>query len=419
MTGRGTVRGGSLAALAALAALGACDTPPLRIAFELSGGPTQACPAPSVAIPPTCSDVPMLCDAVLNIRIVRPSAPQETYLPLCEDIPFVRGGDRDLCPIANIDLPSSRLPKETLEVQVMIWPRGAVKEDPITGALDCREIYGQPVLTMFGVDGFPLEISPAPALGGRAFYHPGDEQTVVRLGCLDLQAVNQAACLGGIEVSAAVNEFERPARSVAPAMVPDLLVSVAEPIWNGSEYRIESTSPLAAEAATPNVDPRWLASIEKPNIQDTLCVQVIGTNGSNTATIRCDRLTEPARRLDVTGYWLSADVLDAIVAGLELPRLPAAGLTIGVVLDPQGRPASGYSVRSDGGGALKYLTPSYEVVPAGTATTPSGLFAVVDDPYSTEYTASDGTSPLTASGLGGRVHGRVTIVVLQLAPVSS
>jgi hypothetical protein len=405
----------AVAALAALAALAACDPPPLKIAFQVSGGPTQACPAAGMSASPSCSDVPMLCDAVLNIRIVRPTTPQETYVPVCEEIPPTR--DRDLCSIENIDLPPSELPKDTLEVQVLIWPRDAVKVDPDTGALDCREIYGQPVLIGFGIDGFPEDVVPSPALGGRAYYHPGDEQTVVTLGCSDLAAVNRPVCVGaaGVQIGGAVNDFERPTRSIARTMVNDLAVSVGEPVYDGDQYRMENTSALALAAPQGSEDPRWSGVV--PGLMDSLCVQVIGTSGANTATVRCD-LVSPTQRLDVTGFWLRPELLGEIVTGLGLGRLPPQGLTIGLVLDPQGRPASGYEVTSLPGTPISYLTADHQVVPGGGSTTSSGLFVSEAALYGTSFTARNSTLSLTAAGIGGLVRGRVTIVILQLAPVA-
>src|SRR5690606_2491532 len=129
-------------------------------------------------------------------------------------------------------------------------------------------------------------------------------------------------------------------------------------------------------------------------------------------------LPPAARRLDVTGFWMPSELLDEIVTGMGLAGLPPEGLTLGVVLDPQGRPADGYQVLASPGAAVAYLGANRQVIPGGTATASSGLFVSQDAPYGTSFTASSGALSLTATGLGGRVSGRVTIVVLQLAPAA-
>jgi hypothetical protein len=388
--------------------LAACDAGTLRIAFQVSDGPVQACPSSAVPPAPACGDVPMLCEAVLNIRIVRPSSPDETYLPLCAAIP--RDRKRDLCSIEHIDLPSRQLPKETLEVQVMIWPRDAVKEDPVTGELDCREIHGQPVSIGFGVHGFPEEIAPAPALGGRAYYHPGDDLTVVTLGCSDLSAVNRPECAGQIELRAGVNELDHWSTPISPPAA--LLVSAGEPrylpIRNEHEWRlIEALEPLPAE-------PTWFGALDALDARDSLCVEVIGNTGANTAAVRCGRIDASARTLELAGVWVPPARLAEILAGLGLPKLPPEGLTIGVLLDEQGNPAGGYQIRTSPDTLVQYLNASSQVVPGGLATTATGMFVSMDAPYGSDFRAFKGDQTPRALGLGGRINGKVTIVVLRL-----
>ena len=68
---------------------------------------------------------------------------------------------------------------------------------------------------------------------------------------------------------------------------------------------------------------------------------------------------------------------------------------------------------------MQYLTPTSQVVPGGTATTSTGLFVSMDAPYGTDFRASQGEQQPRALGIGGRVQGKVTIVVLQLGAVAS
>jgi hypothetical protein len=400
-------------AAAVLLGLAACDGDTLRIAFQISDGPAQACPSAAAPAAPTCADVPMLCDAVLNIRIVRPASPEETYLPLCEIIP--RATERNLCSIEQINLPARQLPKETLEVQVMIWPRAAVKEDPATGELDCREIYGQPVSVGFGVDGFPEEISPSPAVGGRAYYHPGDEQTVVTLGCADLAAVNRPSCAGQIELRAGVGALDAPLGSVSSVSAADLMVSVGEPRYdiNLDAHEWSTIKVLDLEPTAPGQAPLWSAGVDALASEGTLCVDVIGLRGMNTAALRCARIDPSARMFDLSGIWVPTSRLGQILAGLGLLTVPPRGLTVGVLLDGQGLAAAGYQIATSPSSAVQYLSEAGEVLPGATATASSGLFVSLDAPYDADFLALQGGIE-RARGVGGRVNGQVTVVVLRL-----
>jgi hypothetical protein len=401
------VLAGALAGVLVLSA--GCDSDTLKIAFQISGGPVQACPSAAVPAAPTCADVSLGCDAVINIRIVRPASPEETYLPLCEVIPRDR---RDLCSLELIHLPARQLPKETLEVQVMIWPRYAVKEDPVTGELDCREIYGRPVSIGFGVHGFPEEMAPAPALGGRAYYHPGDEQTVVTLGCSDLPAVNRPVCTGQVELRAGVNELGSWLAPLSPQA--PVAVRVGEPRYAANRDEHE-WSPIVTLEPQP-AEQRWGKTIEWLDVEESLCVEVIGTNGANVPTVRCARVDARARMFELAGTWLPASRLQRILAGLMFNDIPPQGLTLGVVLDAAGLPAAGYRVESSPQHAVKYLGMDDQVVTGGV-TTPSGLFVSEDAPYGADFRAYQGqgtTERTRAPAVGGKVNGKVTIAVLQL-----
>jgi len=406
---------GALGVAAVAAGLGCgvgCGDDTIRIGLAISGGPAQACPSADSQVAPSCADVPMLCDAVLNIRIVRPQTPEETYLPLCEPIP--RNSYGDLCAVEQINLPVRELPKETLEIQVMIWPRAAVKADPDTGTLDCRVINGQSVTVGFNVDGFPEEIAPAPALGGRAYYRPGDEQTVVTLGCSDLGAVNQQVCAGPVELRGRVTELDAPLLPVTGPTAVDLLVTVGEPryVAGRDEHEWRPIKSLDLLPTAPGGDPAWLGAVDSLDADSTLCVEVIGNRGANTPVVRCRRL-DPAREFDLAGIWIPASRMAQILAGLSLPEVPPQGLTLGVLLDELGHPAVGYRIETSPSAMVQYLNESGQVVPGATATTSSGLFTSLDAPYDSDFRAFLGVTEV-ASGIGGRVNGKVTVAVLQL-----
>ena len=340
----------SIAAVAAAAVLGACEAPPLQIAFGVSGGPAQACPSTS------CSDVPMLCDAVLNVRILRPSEPLAPFLSLCEPVPPNR--HRDLCSIASIDLPARELPNETLEVQVMIWPRAAVKVDPVTQELDCREIYGKPTSIGFDLHGFPEEHAPSPALGGHAFFHPGDGQTVVTLGCSDLESVNQPACFGtsSIEVAATVNDFRTPTTTVFPSVAKTLRVSVGEPRYDDDlgAYVLAPADKQVLHRTDDSTGllPAWGDFLDDFELHAAACIEVYEDTGATIAAVRCRTVTPGELRLDFVGVWLDGNRLETIRRmALGLPEFPRQGLTIGLLLDEQGNPAANVQIVPEVGGA--------------------------------------------------------------------
>lgn len=408
----------SIAALGILAALAGCEAPPLRIAFEITGGPVQACPSTA------CSDVPMLCDAVLNVRILRPSEPLAPFVSLCEPVPPNR--NRDVCSIASIDLPSRELPNETLEVQVMIWPLKAVKMDPNTGELDCHEIYGTPTSVGFDLHGFPVEAAPAPALGGHAYFHPGDEQTVVTLGCSDLMSVNQSACFGSssIEVSAVVNDFKLPTLPVIPSVAENLLVSVGEPRYDGDlkayVFGPSDKKQLKRSNDSTSSIPAWGDFLDDFRVDTAVCVEVYEDLGPNTATVRCRPVTPGELKLDLTGIYLDAARLQTIRRmALGLTDFPQQGLTIGLLLDDHGNPAPNVRVTPETeGSSVKYLSADgTAVIPNGMVTTTSGLFVSEDAPYGTRFNVL-GPQGQTATGIGGRIRGKVTIVLLQLGEVA-
>lgn len=415
----GRARGAAVAVAAAVAAvaLGACADDTLRLALEISGGPAQACPSTAPLAAPSCSDVQLQCDAVLSLRVVRPRAPEQTYLPLCQPIP--RNASGDLCALEQIDLPARALPKETLEVQVMIWPREVVKEDPATGVLDCSVIDGQPVAVGFTVDGFPAEVAPAPALGGRAFYHPGDALTVVTLGCSDLAAVNRPACAGQIELRAGVTELDDPLSPVTSARAEDLSVMVGEPRYDASrgEHLWQPIKALDLQPPTPGRSPEWSGAVDALDTRGTLCVRV--TDGRSSSTVRCGRIDPAARVLDLTGTWLSGSRLSQILAGLTGTsggEVPPEGLTIGIVIDDRGRPAKDYQIATSPStvSGVKYVDKEGSMVDTtATATTDSGLFVSLEAPYDADFRALQGGKE-RASGIGGRVRGAVTVTVLQL-----
>ena len=90
---------------------------PLQIRYELTAGAAQSCPSQS------CSDIPMTCDAVLQIRVVDPANPTTAYVSSCMPI----DNPSSLCAISGPDLPSGlAIPTARVEVQIAVYPRTAI-----------------------------------------------------------------------------------------------------------------------------------------------------------------------------------------------------------------------------------------------------------------------------------------------------
>lgn len=401
-------------AAAILLLLGACELPPLTLEYVVSNGPLQSCGTAS------CSGVTLGCDSVLHVRFVNPSMPNESYATLCR--PVEANTDRDLCAIARIDLKNDDdsdivLKAETLEVQVMVWPRAAVAVNAETGALDCTTIYGVPTVIAFNAQNFPKETTPSPALGGRAYYHRGDDRTVVTLGCSNLASVN--SCAGNLlEVTATVTEFDKPGSSVIVAVANNLFVHVGEPQLNDNDrYSLTAQQLRTLGRGEPGPIPSWLGSFAGLAFERTACIDVTESTGEATAAVHCQSITDE-QELALIGVRLPKQRLEKIVRALDLDEFPARGLTIGVVVDELDRPVSGLTVETGAAGRLRYLRrvgDDFEVAVGATETTDTGIF--VDDLalYGTDFSVSPPGGP-AASAIGGVIDGKATIVVLRVAP---
>ncbi|MEJ7603309.1 MAG: hypothetical protein WKG01_35810 [Kofleriaceae bacterium] len=372
-----------------------CEIPPLALIYRVSDGPTQSCPGSS------CEDVTIACDSVLNIRVHRPTDPMHPFINVCEGVNPDR--DRTLCAIDTVDLPRTRLPAETLEVQVMLWPRSAV-EDADSGALGCDPVV------FSHVDNFPLDQALAPALGGRAYFEPGDEKTEVMLGCTDWLSVNAESCVGvkRVKITATVSDFDT-RLSVQESDGNRLGVDVGEPSEKDGEFVMApgDVSPLPRTVAGP--DPVGGGEAEQ-EFQASACVQVLEDVPEATSSIACRDAEPTSESLDLSGYRMSKMTLRQVLISLSLPAVPDEGMTVGIVVDFQNNPVAGQVVTPDNGN-VKYLNLNRNGTVPGM-TSASGIFVSQDAPYRTRFaTAIPGQSVV---GLGGRVAGKLTIVVLQL-----
>ena len=265
--------------------------------------------------------------------------------------------------------------------------------------------------------GFPVDSWPAPALGGRSWYHPGDDTVVVKLGCTDLEALTQSCpSANPLRVSATVDNFDDlfPVPTGGPAS--QLRVSVGEPrsidgIYELSAEDTRTLPPIGQGQVTAT----WGADVDV-RFERYACVEVIEVVAQTNATLRCFSVTPGTQLDDLHGVRVSRDSLQKILRALspagQPPFLvPDQGLTIGIVADRTG-PKHGMTVTSSDG-AIQYLR---DEALASDGTSDSGIFVAPGAKFGTVFTTSNGGAEISA--VGGQVPGRVTVVVLKYGSVS-
>jgi hypothetical protein len=380
-------------------ALAACDDPPLKIIYEIADGTSgQGCATSK------CSELDMSCDSVLHLRILSPSDPNVPHVSICKEV--MQNVTHDLCAIGRVDLEPKTLPRETLEVQVTVWPKDAVT-DPLTGLPDCARTQVE-----FDATGFPTN---GPAFGGRAFYHPGDAETVVTLGCTDKKLIAEESCtsLNDVAVTATVLDFDNLPVSVGDSTADRLSVAIGEPtritlensdfvdVLNSADLR-----PLARTAGGPEL-PAWAADVEV-ELDNSACIQVTEDAAEITSTLRCEPVTPDARMIDMFGVRVSNTTLDEILAAMSLAEFPEDGMTLGIVIDENNNPAAGATVTVDQG-TIEFINADRTGIATGTKTTASGIFVSRDATYGSFFSAS--LVSLLGQKLGGRVNNKLTVVV--------
>ncbi|MGE0549606.1 MAG: hypothetical protein AB7O24_08445 [Kofleriaceae bacterium] len=388
----------SLSVAVALAAVG-CEYPPLSIEYQVTTGATQSCGAAE------CKDIAMHCEAVLSVRIVSPSDPERSYVSICELVSPNR--NRDLCAIGSVSLPELELPAERLEVQVAVWPRSAV-EDPLTGQLDCQRNR----VVFDHTTGFPVAQVPAPAVGGHAYFTPGDSLTVVNMGCTDLDALNDPTCVGEdtVLVRAVVRDFDSQI-PISRGQAASLSVAIGEPRELADEWVL---NPADARGLNPsNTDgsevATWSGDVDL-DFTATACLEVLEDTAQATTSLVCRKVAPDLTTIDLPGIRLTKHSLDQILEALGMASFPEQGLTIGMVVDGNGTPVADKVVTTSLG-TVVYLTADRTGV-VTDKTRSSGIFVSTDAPYGAVFSINGSQPPIT--GLGGRVRGKVTMVVLSL-----
>jgi hypothetical protein len=400
----------SAAVLAAAAA--ACNTPIPALRLHLAAGDSQACPSAN------CSEVPLPCDVVMSIRIADPEDIAAPFYSDCIPVPF--DPNHTLCSLGRIELDDSvMLPVKDLEVQIAIYPATMVEKDPTArSGLRCPTDVKYSAAT-----GYPIEQSPGPALGGRAFYRPGDENVVVTLGCTDLTAIEQSCAQPqSFRVAATVDDFANLFSVPSGPAADQLRVSVGEPQLLDGVYMLsnQDTRPLQLIPESRTIA-TWGADIDL-EFDRYVCVEVLELVARTTAALRCTEVTPETHLDDLHGILISKERLEKILVALDplAPKeFPKDGLTIGIVVDQASKPIQGMTVTSHGIGqgsdatTVRYLSNQGSSLIDG-ATSENGIFVSTNASFGTTFSTSGGPGGRQEiSAVGGLVKDRVTVVVLQ------
>ena len=392
--------------LVVVAVVAACgDPPPLSIDYALATQ-SDTCVNSQRNTATSCSNVALPCAAYLFLNIVDPANPDVSYYSTCKAI---NTGPKDLCSIAGIDLgdPNGNavdLPDKTLQVQVAIYP---------------GELPAQcPSPPTFGDDGMVSGGTPLPAIGGAAYYHPGDAKTIVTLGCKSQPDLETCTSTSEVAVTATAIDFDTDL-GVSSTLAENLKLAVGEPtlVTDGFALSPDATSPLTRN--TSSSVPSWGADVTQM-FQHYACVEVLDESSSTiTPVLTCQPAVPSATTVDFTAIRISQTTLTGVLrAATVVGGVPANGITIGVVLDYTGQPVAGATVTSSDSSStvIQYLSADRTNV-AGIATSVNGIF-VAYPLFGSSLTAHAESAMLptmTKSAVGGKIDGKVTAVVLQFA----
>lgn len=394
------------AVLVALATT-ACGTPVPRINLDMSNGSEQSCGG-------SCSDVDLPCDAVMSIRIVDPDDPynpDKRYLDQC--VRVLPDKAYDACSLHTVNLDQTALPVQDLEVQIAVFAGAALAVDPENGDPVCPDVMYS------AANGFPVQYGAVPALGGRAYYHPGDEIVRVVLGCTDQSAMNAGVACNNPKnsvLTATVTDFETRVPVLGgPGGVADLLtVSIGEPHSFDGGFVLNPTDAIPLRLDGEEEFPKWSAA-NAQTFTKYACVQVREDVPQSVATLRCLRAGDPLPPLE--GIRLQKSRLQTILGtlGVSPSEFPSEGLTIGIVVDAQFNGVENYVVAAMPatagavGGTVTYLSggPGAPI----DMTSKNGIFVSRDAPFGTIFSARGQTQMTPA--VGGLVAGKVTFVVIS------
>ncbi|MFT3692528.1 MAG: hypothetical protein QM831_05255 [Kofleriaceae bacterium] len=400
-----------------LVAITACSDPTFTLRFGITDGQEAACLNSSGEQVTSCEQVTMSCRAAVSIRVFAPNDPNSPYISICKEL----SGQPDACSIASVDLmnPSTQVNAQTLEVSIAVYRADQLPTND-QGELQC------PTGVQFDARGFPVqsiqpcvtndlgECDPPPSIGGVSFWHPGDDEVVVNLGCTDLSTLNDPTCTGesSIPVTASVDDFDTEV-SVQPALAPHLGVSIGEPIGitigTDTHYQLsQEDNPLALTTQMPV--PGWSGKVTPPFMSQ--CVLVREDAAATTAAVRCMPYSSVPPNVDITGIRLSKDSLAQILTAIGQASFPTDGLVVGIALDPFGNPMANVQV-APSDGSVQYLSADRTTV-TGISTSTNGIFISKDAPFGTTFHATASNQSVTA--FGGLIDEKVTVVILQFPP---
>jgi hypothetical protein len=351
----------------------------------------------------------MSCRTWMSIRIIDPADPKAPYLSQCVEV--LRSVKRDMCALRRVVLEQTPIPVRDLEVQVALFPESRITADPLTGEPIC------PSNTEYdAAHGFPIASPDTPAVGGRGFYHPGDETVEVTLGCTNLDAINGCGGGGTIGISGRVNDFFS-----GVGVTDEISVSIGEPLVADPLWVL----PPTRLTALTRMGQLWTTQLEAPFLSHA-CLAVLDDAPQSTTSVVCRAAdekdtdlswptaaesteTDPRKRVGF-GVRLSKAALDQILSALALSEFPSSGITIGLVLDRDGIALANQTVTPSAGTVL-YLNDTLTMAD-GTRTSSRGVWVSLDAEFGTSFSATSITgAPVTR--IGGQIEGKVTIVVLQ------
>lgn len=383
------------------ATLAACEaTPPLKIGYELSKGPSQECMADN------CDGVQLWCDPVLSIRIVDPALPHDpadptvdnSLLSVCQ-----RFRAQTLCGMQQVNLPfDAELPARRLAVQVALY-----NADDLPKAADGEPIC--PRTLQYDANNLAIASEPYPAVAGQSYFSPGDAETVVTLGCNDLTVLARPSCRGAdlLKITASADDFVSGV-GLQPPLSEQVELYVGEPTSYfdaGSEEQFHKLPLLQLDRlarVAGSGTPAWHADLQK-TFAKSVCVVVREFDSATTSSVSCRRF-DGESPLDLRGILLERPTITAALNALQLSAFPLNGMVIGMVVDSLGKPVKDVVVRPSSG-TVQYLS---EGRIAGASTSSNGIFLSLDTPYNTSWSA-----PGTTGGYGGIIDGYATVIILQ------
>ena len=402
---------------AALVVLAACNYAPFALRFTLTDGDAQRCVGDTGTETTNPADITIPCNGVLSVRIVPPKEEAIPYVSLCTPLLAAPDGatPHKLSSIASIDLPRPEkpVPEQLLEVQMAVFALDDLTNNGYVDANNdpiCPQVnFAANNLAVAAVEPCTgSDCVPEPAYAGRTFYHPGDPETIVKLGCVAPEVIASCKKTTSTTVDANVNDFETTV-SVSSTTADVLTVSIGEPTPDGSgAYKLTGAPMLGRVIPDPPGGPTWSSRVENLAFVNSLCLQVFEDISSSTTTVHCARATDVANTasaISLVGYRLPRATLAQIVAAAGEPSFPPEGLVIGIVLNEFFLPVQGAVVTVDTG-TVKYLSADRSTVTT-TSTSSNGIFISKDAPFNSTFTWGE------EQAIGGLIDDKVTIVVLQ------